>query len=788
MTGGLHPALATPADNDILTRALDPDDRNVRVVAWPGRRLSIPLQPGDIIIQQPMNGHARSFVLAGGCDGDGAVESVAADPGPIAAGGSLNVRLRLFGRDRMLRDDLAVLRIGDDRHSGSPGETLPLPGAQRPTVRLGSRGLAVTDAQQRLNRVDAGRADRGESRIDRCPLTVDGIFGSNTRAATVSFQRLAFPGQPNEWDGIIGPKTWAMLDAWSRDRPVEPPPPPPPPPPPNILPVVATTLDPPRWGPILAPLLSPDATLRAGNAVRTMIDGRATFETMLFDINATSGDKDYIYLLGWDMTEDFDLVPKNGSDGLYPDACPISGKQKAMGRNIINLLNRASDDGVQVRVMLWAKPPLAGSIAVARINAMKNGAAIRDDETANKTEASTRRLWAALVAAGIAPALIPVIIAAIRPDLIRMTGAHHQKVLIVKRGDTLVGYCGGVDINANRLYQIKPTDPQHDTHCRIVGPSARDLLETFLRRWRHHPKSAAIDAQTPLRGASEPVPARVTRLAPFDMLTRGTASVIIARTFNPVHRKSVFRAERDIQRLLLGAIAAARRFIYIEDQYLFDYPDPGHPANRDMATALNRAMPRLQHVTILVPGNGLAVPLVDGHFRRNFIDAVVSGLSTGDRAKLGVFHPSHSQSAPSFGCHDYVHSKCWVFDDELAVIGSANCNRRGYQHDSEVNAFIFSDPLPQQPMTALALAMRESGEQVATAPASIAQAFRVLLWKEHLRAPAAALLDGVASAALWRKPSRPPGARIIDFDPGLVDTRITRAQAEAIRDFVDPVP
>lgn len=31
----------------------------------------------------------------------------------------------------------------------------------------------------------------------------------------------------------------------------------------------------------------------------------------------------------------------------------------------------------------------------------------------------------------------------------------------------------------------------------------------------------------------------------------------------------------------------------------------------------------------------------------------------------------------------WVHSKTWVFDDQLAIVGSANVNRRGFSHDSE---------------------------------------------------------------------------------------------------------
>lgn len=37
---------------------------------------------------------------------------------------------------------------------------------------------------------------------------IDGKFGKQTKAATIAFQQKVFPNQPDEWDGIVGPKTW----------------------------------------------------------------------------------------------------------------------------------------------------------------------------------------------------------------------------------------------------------------------------------------------------------------------------------------------------------------------------------------------------------------------------------------------------------------------------------------------------------------------------------------------------------------------------------------------------
>ena len=96
------------------------------------------------------------------------------------------------------------------------------PGA-RPMLRRGARGPAVQEAQHKLNQVHASRQASGQGSLDGAPLAEDGVFGAQTGRAVVSFQQLVFPGQPTEADGVIGPKTWAMLDARSRGPIIVPP-------------------------------------------------------------------------------------------------------------------------------------------------------------------------------------------------------------------------------------------------------------------------------------------------------------------------------------------------------------------------------------------------------------------------------------------------------------------------------------------------------------------------------------------------------------------------------------
>src|SRR5208282_6563388 len=76
---------------------------------------------------------------------------------------------------------------------------------------------------------------------------------------------------------------------------------------------VPVSLDPTRWAPILSAAMSANAKLRVGNAVRTLIFGRETFEEMVSDVRATNGEADYIYLLAWDLTDNFKLIPGDPS-------------------------------------------------------------------------------------------------------------------------------------------------------------------------------------------------------------------------------------------------------------------------------------------------------------------------------------------------------------------------------------------------------------------------------------------------------------------------------------------
>lgn len=411
--------------------------------------------------------------------------------------------------------------------------------------------------------------------------------------------------------------------------------------------------------------------VRAGNEVTSLIDGPKTFSNMLEALLTANSTGHYIYLLGWRLIDDFQLV--NGNTGS----------------TIRAIFSRASQQGVQIRAMIWDKNGTENTAEVERINKLKNGAAILDNRTLN-------------------------------------FGCHHQKILLVKGIEGLIAFCGGVDINSDRVQCDDSTkgSPLHDVHCRIKGPAAYDLLSIFLERWQDHPDHSDLDNKkgSLLGLMEEAVPQHI-----------GYLTVQIGRTYpnGPKHHMNPGYAfapngEQTARRMILRAISEARQFIYMEEQYLVD---------TEASQALQAALPNIHHLTILIPDGSIS-DLPQVCFRRKQFIASLR-VAGGNKVRVFILNPPGT-------FHTYVHSKMLIIDDLFAIIGSANCNRRGWTHDSEVVAGIL-DP--------------SSG--------SFVRQLRIELWAEHLNLASAdmRLADGIAGADLWLDP--PVGARITQYDEDL---------------------
>ena len=290
----------------------------------------------------------------------------------------------------------------------------------------------------------------------------------------------------------------------------------------------------------------------------------------------------------------------------------------------------------------------------------------------------------------------------------RENAVHHQKGAFIRaakpvaEGGGAMAFLGGVDLLSTRwdtrthddVEPDRQNDPMHDIHCRVRGRAAWDLYRNFRQRW-----NAALEHQEP--GTADlgwtPVPAvddvgvwepGVESLDTVTMAT-GPCTVQVNRTlapFTPAYYGFVEPELGDlsVEKSYRRAIAEARRFIYIEDQYFW---------NRDLAERLHDALfqKRVDFVMLLLPRDlheKETADLILYAQRRKMLSVLLyGGIDAGPGGEHDV-----SDRVVVFGIVNdartpvYIHCKSMVVDDVWASISSSNFSRRSMTYDSEIGA------------------------------------------------------------------------------------------------------
>jgi phospholipase D1/2 len=247
--------------------------------------------------------------------------------------------------------------------------------------------------------------------------------------------------------------------------------------------------------------------------------------------------------------------------------------------------------------------------------------------------------------------------------------SQHQKFVVV---DNRVAYCGGFDLSNSRwdTPEHRPDDarrknpdgklytPFHDIQMIVDGEAAAMLAELFKDRWEWA-TGKRLDFN---QGQSvDPWPHNLTP----DL---EDIQVAISRTM-PAYkdRKEV----REVEKLYLEGIAAAKKVIYIENQYL---------TSHKIAEALKDCLSQKQgpEIVLVLPRKS------SGWLEQSTMDAlrarILENLFNADRHdRLRVFYPVLDDRETLV----YVHSKLMIVDDRLVIIGSANLSNRSMGFDSE---------------------------------------------------------------------------------------------------------
>lgn len=256
--------------------------------------------------------------------------------------------------------------------------------------------------------------------------------------------------------------------------------------------------------------------------------------------------------------------------------------------------------------------------------------------------------------------------------------AHHQKIVVI---DDAVAFCGGIDMTAGRWDTRdhldadprrtkpngRPSDPWHDATLLVEGPVARALGDLARERWRR-----ATGAR--LGPAPDGLAAWPDDLTP----TMSAVEVAISRTFPEMDDAEEVR---EIEALYLGAIASARRCVYLESQYL---------ASRRIAEALAARLrePDGPEIVIVLPQT------TEGWLEHKAMDGarllLLHLLWRADaNGRLAVYHPVTQAGGPI-----YVHAKIMIVDDRLLRVGSSNINNRSMGFDTECDLSVESTDDP----------------------------------------------------------------------------------------------
>jgi phosphatidylserine/phosphatidylglycerophosphate/cardiolipin synthase-like enzyme len=446
-----------------------------------------------------------------------------------------------------------------------------------------------------------------------------------------------------------------------------------------------------------------DSAWTRGNHVEPLIHG-APYFGRLIDRFATLGAGDQLLLTEW----------RGDSDELLGPSGPT------LGDSLSGLAGR----GVDIRGLLWRSHP-----GVFGFN---------EGEASDLAETVDRAGGVLLLDARI-----------------RRGGSHHQKLVLLLhpgRPEEDQAFIGGIDLcHGRRDDEHHEGDPQaealdpsfgarppwHDIQAEVYGPAVADLVETFRERWNDETpleKTGVRLGGLTIKATGETEPPEP--LPPYDgpSPVKGTHAVQVLRTYPAKRPPYPFApdGERSIARMYSKALARARSFIYVEDQYLW---------SEEIASLFEAALTRSPdlRLIVVVPRHPDRNGVLSGPTNRLGQLAAMDRLARAGGDRIAVYDLENER-----GDAIYVHAKTVVIDDVFVMLGSDNLNRRSWTHDSELSIAVLDE---------------EEDEREPRDPAGLgdgarrfARDLRLRLWREHLGTSVDdGLLDPHEAFDRWRE-------------------------------------
>lgn len=270
-------------------------------------------------------------------------------------------------------------------------------------------------------------------------------------------------------------------------------------------------------------------------------------------------------------------------------------------------------------------------------------------------------------------------------DLHPVGASQHQKIVVV---DDSLAFAGGLDLTKKRwdTPDHDPADkrrrtpngeiyrPHHDVQMMLAGEPAADLGYFFRQRW------------VQVSGSS--IPARQDGnhmlIWPESIVADiENCDVGIVRTRA---RYKELPEVREVEKLYLDSIRLAKKYIYIENQYL-----TAPKIYRAIAESLQlEEGPEIIIVLPLTTDGWISQYTMDV-LRKKALDEI---LKADRNNRLGVFYAYREGLTRDDSIK--IHSKLMISDDILVRIGSSNLNNRSMGLDTECDLALETDRGPRQ--------------------------------------------------------------------------------------------
>jgi len=259
-----------------------------------------------------------------------------------------------------------------------------------------------------------------------------------------------------------------------------------------------------------------------------------------------------------------------------------------------------------------------------------------------------------------------------------------------------------------------PRMPWHDISMQVVGQPARDLTRHFVQRWNY-----ILRQRKPTRPTPFLLPPPDFNHADLEALgLDGTCEVQILRSASWWSIGTPDQTEHSIMNAYIKMIEQSEHFVYIENQFFISSCEvEGTRIENHIGDALVERIIRASQrgedwravvVIPLMPGFQNTVDSQDGTSVRLIMQCQFRSICRGATSIFGKVRAQGIEPEDYIQFYSlrkwgeigpikqlvteqlYIHAKCMVVDDKIAIIGSANINERSMlgSRDSECAAVV----------------------------------------------------------------------------------------------------